>query len=130
MKKNSIALLILSLILIGCSDTRKNVRIDNVKKVFLQNEREYILYTQKPGSNQVESFKLSARYDQKVKIVTDVEKGASSWVEGVRVDSGTVANQHYFENVTLHIHSLNEIQGGEFQTSGKNPKTIKNSLVE
>ena len=94
----------------GCGDYETERKVQNIQRIFRQDDKTYILFTQEPGSSEVKTLGLKDRLG-KIQVVPDVKFGQTSWVEFTSCASNK--DGYYYKDITLHIHDLNQIESVE-----------------
>lgn len=110
MKTRIIALLLLSLLLQGCSDKREHFKYDNIQAVYYHegNSYSFAQLDTKSTNTEVKILQLGGFFTT-VKIYADAAPSNSMWIEGDLVEEGGGGHHYEYE---IHIHNVDDINTG------------------
>jgi hypothetical protein len=120
--RNLILLCLLLLSGCNCKVAETEQRIDNIVRIFMHSPKKYTFFQSLPG-NKIDSMMYSV---DKVDLIADVPTGEAMWA--VYRLSRSVSGSS--DNLEIHIHSVSEINGGEWSSGGKNPIRGQTTVIE
>jgi len=123
----SCTVILVVLLVAGCSKTPENLvyQKDECVRVFMHEPGRYSVLNKELKAV---SFR-NMRDGNASQLVTDVPKDKAMWYEGEYRKSVQGYNEGW-KWVKIHIHDLNDINGGAWDTGGKHSQNIQTRPIE
>lgn len=104
---------LIGLVLVACSgDTREEMRITNVVRVYMHQPCQYTFDIQVPESKEISSrtfYNMCGNMSIPVRRIADVPANLPMWVKYTRWNRGCVGTID--QNFEIHLHSVTDING-------------------
>jgi len=123
MKKTLLVAMLASLLLVGCEEKPRKKYVTKFEAIFMHAPGTYSILHRTSDKGLV-SYYFGHAYETDYILLDDVPTEESCWAEYEERGCGCGGNK---SKTIIHIHSLQEIRGGEYQ-SGKNNYTKTNRI--